>query len=279
MSVNETFKYYVNPEAPPSVSSSPITFKSSLLTELLNGDTGGLTSNVLGGVAQIQGLRKQIHRAWEKDPEEEQEMGMDKIDIARSVFTHMLHAPTSTRKGIIHTMMKRAHITHSTAVSYYERLAKEAGITNTNQFGKDDDDQPMTAGNSAAPVTGTPGVGDDSQNQTAQEQPQNGEVDAKDPQNQEVQHTFPDNPNKQGIIRTVQDAHLVYKRQTPDGTFEELWIYNIGPDMRDELTVRRNILAGTDIPAQKTQSPDGSESYSLTTLGNAQMMMIKGLNQ
>lgn len=85
-----------------------------------------------------------------------------------------------------------------------------------------------------------------------------------------------EDPNRQGVVRTVKGAHMVYKRQTEDGTYEELWIYNIG-NMRDELQVRKAILAGTDIPTNKTVSPDGSQQYELWSAGNAEVLQIKGL--
>lgn len=85
-----------------------------------------------------------------------------------------------------------------------------------------------------------------------------------------------DDPNRQGLIRTVKHAHLVYKRETEEGTFEELWIYNV-TTLRDEMTVKKAILAGTDIPTNKMQSPDGSQSYESWSAGNAELLMIKGL--
>lgn len=86
-----------------------------------------------------------------------------------------------------------------------------------------------------------------------------------------------DDPDYQGVIRHVPRAHLVHKRQQEDGTFNELWIYNIGNDFKKELKIRRAILAGTDIPINKMRSPDNTQSYEIWTAGNAQMMMIKGL--
>jgi ribosome modulation factor len=85
-----------------------------------------------------------------------------------------------------------------------------------------------------------------------------------------------EDPDRQGIVRRVKSAHLIYKRQTEEGTYEELWIYNVG-NMRDELDVRKAILAGTDIPTTKTTSPDGSQSYEMWSAGNAEMLQIKGL--
>lgn len=85
-----------------------------------------------------------------------------------------------------------------------------------------------------------------------------------------------EDPNRQGLIRTVKGAHLVYKRQGEDGTFEELWIYNIST-LQDELTIRKAILSGTDIPTNKSSSPDGSQQYAMWCAGNAEMLLITGL--
>lgn len=83
-------------------------------------------------------------------------------------------------------------------------------------------------------------------------------------------------PNRQGLIRTVKDAHLVYKRESEDGTFEELWLYN-STALQDEMQIKKAILAGTDIPTNKTQSPDGTQTYEIWAVGNGAMMLIKGI--
>ena len=85
-----------------------------------------------------------------------------------------------------------------------------------------------------------------------------------------------DDPNRQGVIRTVKNAHLVYKRESGTGGYEELWIYNVGT-LKDELAVRKAILSGTDIPTNKTSSEDGSQSYTLWSAGNAELVHITGL--
>ena len=87
----------------------------------------------------------------------------------------------------------------------------------------------------------------------------------------------PFDPNKQGAIRFVKGARLVYKRETDDGTYEELWIYKVGNPDRDEYEVRKDILAGTDIPIDKTASEDGAQSYEMWSAGDAQLIKIDGL--
>lgn len=87
-----------------------------------------------------------------------------------------------------------------------------------------------------------------------------------------------EDPNKQGLIRNVKGAHLVYKRQSEDGTYDELWVYNVQDgDFSKEIKRRRDILSGTDIPPNKTTSPDGAQSYEIWTTSNAEMLLIKGL--
>ena len=85
-----------------------------------------------------------------------------------------------------------------------------------------------------------------------------------------------EDPDRQGVIRAVPKAHLVYKRESSEGGYEELWVYNIG-SMRDEIEIRRSILAGTDILPGKTSSEDGEQSYQLWASGNAEVLCIKGL--
>lgn len=86
-----------------------------------------------------------------------------------------------------------------------------------------------------------------------------------------------EDPNRQGLIRKVPGAHLVFKRKEEDGTFNELWVYKIQKDIRDDSKVRQQILAATDIPIERMQSADGSQQYDLWTIGDVQMMHIVGL--
>jgi hypothetical protein len=85
-----------------------------------------------------------------------------------------------------------------------------------------------------------------------------------------------DDPDRKGLIRTVKDSHLVYKRESEDGTFEELWVFNV-TELKAEMKIRKAILAGTDIPINNTSSPDGKQEYSLWTAGNMEMLKVTGL--
>lgn len=82
-----------------------------------------------------------------------------------------------------------------------------------------------------------------------------------------------------GGDRYVKGAHLISKTQVDAADFEELWIYRIDPNAPEESgKVLKNILAGTDIPENKSRSDDGKQSYTLWTAGNAQYIHITGLS-
>lgn len=83
--------------------------------------------------------------------------------------------------------------------------------------------------------------------------------------------------NRQGLIRKVQGAHLVYKRETENGTFEEMWCYNVKDSLKNEMTTRKAILSGTDIPTHKTTSDDGKQTYTIWTSGNIEILCIYNL--
>lgn len=183
-------------------------------------------------------------------------MNTPKIDRARMLFQQLINRPGMTRGEMIEIFVKELQTTESTAVSYYERLAKEAGMTN-----QDNDQDSMGAGGY--------GPGEDDMGIGMGDEEMGPEID-QDEINQQP-------PNKQGIIRQVDNAHLVYKKQMEDGSFEELWVFNVADKLDDALKTRRAILAGTDIPRGHTRSDDGQQTYTLSTMGNAQLLHITGL--
>jgi hypothetical protein len=83
----------------------------------------------------------------------------------------------------------------------------------------------------------------------------------------------------QGLIRTVRGACLVYKRKDENGTFEELWIYNVGQNLKQETIIRKAILAGTDINPNTQESDDGQQKAKTYTIGNVQYLNITGMVQ
>lgn len=253
------------------------------LKEMRNGVIPGTFSvNGLSAMHANLGLR----RWWNTGPydnstpidttEEELESTVTKLDMARSIFNSMVGNPNVSRRDIINAMMKQADVTESTAVSYYERIAKDAGLTNMGTKSANPNMQQASAG--LAPTGSDPNMAtsNDGSGQPGFEDMPPG-TELENDLDKEIEHTFPDDPKRQGIIRVVDKAHLVYKIQTPDGTFEELWIYNISKNLRDEISIRKKILAGTDIPPTRFRSADGSQTYQMTTMGNAQYVKITGL--
>ena len=101
--------------------------------------------------------------------------------------------------------------------------------------------------------------------------------DQEDYQLSQVAIKSTENPDRQGVIRNVPSAHLVYKRQTENGTYDELWLFNSSDTLIDNLKTRKAVLAGTDIPHTSTQSPDGKQQYTIWTAGNGELLNITGL--
>lgn len=181
-----------------------------------------------------------------------------KKDQARALYRAMKSGDYS-RKEIISAFEKRLGLSPSSSTAYYERIAKEYG--ETEQIGdKDAMGQSAGAGMGDMAAMGM-GMGD----MMGQEEPE-----YQDPQEWE-------DPHRQGVIRNVQGAHLVYKRQADDGSFEELWIYKEGDKFQDELSIRHDVLAGTDIPVNNTRSPDGSQKAETWSVGDVQYLNIRGL--
>lgn len=87
----------------------------------------------------------------------------------------------------------------------------------------------------------------------------------------------PQDGNYQGNVRNVPGAMLIYKKEAEDSTFEELWIYNVGKDIKQETSTRRAILNGTDISPQNNKSKDNKQTAKVTSIGNVQFLNIFGL--
>lgn len=81
----------------------------------------------------------------------------------------------------------------------------------------------------------------------------------------------------QGDIRNVSGAELVYKREQPDGNYEELWLLNVGKEYPESHEIQRNILAGTDIDPGHLSSEDGSQELEIYSVGNVMFMQITGM--
>lgn len=83
--------------------------------------------------------------------------------------------------------------------------------------------------------------------------------------------------NRQGLIRDIENAYLVYKRKDEDGSFSELWAFKVGDDFRNELKIQNSILSGTDIEDDENVSENNTQQYEIWAVGNLQMIYITGL--
>jgi hypothetical protein len=237
---------------------SPVSFSSSVL--------GHTQASI--GKQNIKNTKFSGKVAYENEE-------ISKVDQARSMLKTLLADGDFDRQLVLNQLMKHLGITEETATSYFQRIAKEMGLTGGSDK---DDDGGMSAGPAAEEDSMK--AQDNSLNQpqgNSQEMP----PEEKDPANLPPPEgtTTSEDPDKQGAIRVIDHARLIYKRQNEEGTYDELWIYNIQSTVSDELDVRRDILAGTDISARRQTSDDGQQSYRLTTMGNAQILEITGLPQ
>lgn len=95
---------------------------------------------------------------------------------------------------------------------------------------------------------------------------------------QDDSNNMQDDPDRQGNVRYVKDAHLVSRKENEDGQFDELWIFNTGngAKRRSDFIIQ-DILKGTDIPPNEISSDDGSQDYLTWNVGNVQMIKVRGL--
>jgi hypothetical protein len=88
-------------------------------------------------------------------------------------------------------------------------------------------------------------------------------------------------PDRQGDIRTVPEAHLVYKRKNENNLYDELWIFKLNQHDTWTMKTYDAILAGTDIPKGSTSSGDGSQTVERWEVGDPKNTLvfvnIKGL--
>lgn len=96
---------------------------------------------------------------------------------------------------------------------------------------------------------------------------------AKAEQNQKL---VVDDLKVQGSVRRVSRAKLLWKKKEGDGTFTERWMY-LAQSISDLVEIKRKILAGTDIPVNKTTSPDGHQGFVMEQFGDCVFLTINGV--
>lgn len=139
------------------------------------------------------------------------------------------------------------------------------------------DEQPSNGGDNAEDGMG-PDTPDDLEQDPQLSFSGNPQDPSQDDGNTEGEDTEQENvdPNRAGVIRNVKGAHLVYKRESDDGSYEEMWIFNSG-EFKKDIEIKKDIIAGTDIPSHATRSPDGTQELKMWSAGNADIIVLTGL--
>lgn len=75
------------------------------------------------------------------------------------------------------------------------------------------------------------------------------------------------NRDRQGSIRIVADAHLVYKRRDESNQFTELWVFKENKRQKMMGKILNAIIAGTDIQQGRKQSIDGVQRIETWEIG------------
>lgn len=83
-----------------------------------------------------------------------------------------------------------------------------------------------------------------------------------------------EDPDRQGSIRTVPNAHLVYKRKNENNLYTELWIYK--QNQLDTWTMKTYdaIIAGSDIPKGSLTSSDGAQTVEKWEVGSPKDTLV-----
>lgn len=197
------------------------------------------------------------------------------FEIAENIFKSMMNNKNVDRDAILSAFERVADITRSTAMTYFERLVKKYNKDIPNELDSVEHSDNDNTDDSKQTQFGSRGGSDIDDNDDHTETLHSGVVSDIDDIVSDVREYRKD---RDGIIRKIDGARLVYKRRMDDGKFEELWIYNIGNTFNTELGIRKKILSGTDIPKGETETEDGGQYYTISTMGNAQLINIFGLS-
>jgi len=90
-----------------------------------------------------------------------------------------------------------------------------------------------------------------------------------------------EDPDRQGAIRVVKNAHLIYKRKDDNNMYTELWVYKQDMSKQISSEIYNAIIAGTDIPKGSRASEDGSQTVKTWEIGPPESTLsyveIKGI--
>lgn len=87
-----------------------------------------------------------------------------------------------------------------------------------------------------------------------------------------------ENKNRQGLIRLIKGAHLVYKHVNATDRYDELWVYKTTKNgTLQDLEIKNDIISGTDIPLNSSKSADGEQEFEIWYSGNTVFLKISNL--
>ena len=197
------------------------------------------TKRLLAELMELNRTGSQLHERSKivKYGEENEEEGPSKIDRARSMMKSLITDEDFDRQEVLQNLMAALDVTESTAISYFQRIAKEMGLTNLGD-GDDEGGSRREGADGEGMSASEPAAMDDTGSRRSA-------FDNEEPE-EEVEIPESDDPDRQGVIRVVANAHLIYKRQNEEGTFDELWIYNTEKGVKNDLKfVETFLLAQT----------------------------------
>ena len=195
-----------------------------------------------------------------------------KKDDVRRMLKPMLIQGTYDQDAMQKKLQQRLKIKPATADTYYHMIVKEL---NLEKEGRGTAKADHAAPTEQERVEDTDEVKDSSSNEFDDDGNYIGDHSSLE----DGQFVVDDDDDRRGIIRKIDNAHLIYKRRNSLGTFDELWVYNVSDNMKDSVEIKKNILSATDIPYRHMQSKDGSQKCMMHTMGNAQFLEITNLPQ
>lgn len=226
----------------------------------------------------IKSLLEEV-RAFNLDTDEELDLeALENIDLEQILGGEYNDDLNDAISGIDYSDL--SSLTLADLADYYDSEDSEDGIDRDDGLGGESEQEELDSTAKADREASTLDDVDPDNADLAQDDALDQDLaDPLSPEEMEKAAEGEEESDFQGNIRTVRGANLVFKRKTEDGNFEELWVYNVGNDMRRETQIRRAILSGTDIDPTSQASKEGEQYAETSSLGNVQFLHIVGLPQ
>lgn len=199
-------------------------------------------------------------------------------DRARTLLKPMLAKGTFNMADMQAVMKRKLGTADATTDTYYHMLVKELGYKKEPDEIEDGEDIPE-APTEDEDVEEEDPTGSGNGEAAEPEFDEDGNLIVDPESLEDDQFVIKDDLHRQGVIRRVDKAHLIKKTKNDGGLFDELWVYNTTDNMRDSLNIKKEILSATDIAPNTNSSEDGSQKYSMHTMGDMTYIEIMNLPQ